>query len=238
MAKIEEPFLFSWREVEAESDLDRLRLVFEHLPDEELMQKLEGHRGQGRNDYPIRPVWNSILAGIVYQHKSIESLRRELMRNGELRELCGFNPLLGASAVPPSWVYTRFLKLLFKFAGEIEVIFHWLVDELKELLFSLVEEIESEKRYIYFKEGYRWDLKLKTLQQDGSDIHLTKKEQLLEVIKKVTAISINDTEPLLTPPLDKGAFLYLSFPKFKPIPPPALLISVASENVLSKIRKR
>ena len=52
-------------------------------------------------------------------------------------------------------------------------------DELKELLFSLVEEIESEKRYIYFKEGYRWDLKLKTLQQDGSDIHLTKKEQLL-----------------------------------------------------------
>ena len=146
MAKIKEPFLFSWREVEAESDLDRLRLVFEHLPDEELMQKLEGHRGQGRNDYPIRPVWNSILAGIVYQHKSIESLRRELMRNGELRELCGFNPLLGASAVPPSWVYTRFLKLLFKFAGEIEVIFHWLVDELKELLPDLGKRLAADSK--------------------------------------------------------------------------------------------
>jgi DNA-binding response OmpR family regulator len=52
-------------------------------------------------------------------------------------------------------------------------------DELKELLFTLVEEIESEKRYIYLKDAYRWDLKLKKLQQDGIDIHLTKKEQLL-----------------------------------------------------------
>ena len=115
MAKIKDPFLFSWKEVEAKSDLERLRLVLEHLLDEELMQKLEKHRGSGRNEYPIRPVWNSILAGIVYQHKSIESLRRELMRNGELRAICGFNPLFGADAVLPPWVYTWFLKLLFGF---------------------------------------------------------------------------------------------------------------------------
>ena len=48
-----------------------------------------------KDDYPIRAVWNSILAGIVYQHVSIESLMRELLRNGELRELCGFNLNLG-----------------------------------------------------------------------------------------------------------------------------------------------
>jgi len=29
---------------------------------------------------------NSILAGIVYEHPSIESLRRELSRNAQLRE--------------------------------------------------------------------------------------------------------------------------------------------------------
>ena len=51
------------------------------------MQKLESERGQGRDDYPVRAVWNSILAGIVYQHPSIESLRKELMRNAELRQL-------------------------------------------------------------------------------------------------------------------------------------------------------
>ena len=115
MAKLITPYLFRWEEVEAKSDLERLRLVLDHLPDEELMGKLEKHRKWGRDDYPIRPVWNSVLAGVVYQHQSIDSLRRELSRNGELRGVCGFDPHRGSGAVPPSWVYTRFLKLLFRF---------------------------------------------------------------------------------------------------------------------------
>jgi hypothetical protein len=36
--------------------------------------------------------------------------------------------------VPPSWVYTRFLKLLFKFKREVDAMFDHLVDELKVLL--------------------------------------------------------------------------------------------------------
>jgi hypothetical protein len=109
-------------------------LVLEHLPDEGLMQKLEEQRKWGRDDYPIRPVWNSVLAGIVYQHQSIDSLRRELLRNGELRERCGFDPRKGSGAVAPSWVYTRFLKLLFKYKPEIDVMFDVLVETLKGLL--------------------------------------------------------------------------------------------------------
>jgi hypothetical protein len=134
MAKLLIPYLFKWQDVEAKSDLERLRLVLEHLPDERLMENLERHRKWGRNDYPIRPVWNSVLAGIVYQHGSIDSLRRELLRNGELREGCGFDPHRGSEAVPPSWVYTRFLRLLFKFQAEIDGMFDRLVDELKVLL--------------------------------------------------------------------------------------------------------
>src|SRR5665647_2066035 len=110
VAKLITAYLFRWEEVEAKSDLERLRLVLDHLPDEELMGKLEKHRKWGRDDYPIRPVWNSVLAGVVYQHQSIDSLRRELSRNGELRGVCGFDPHRGSGAVPPSWVYTRFLK--------------------------------------------------------------------------------------------------------------------------------
>jgi len=134
MAKLIIPYLFRWREVEARSDLERLRLVLDHIGDEELMRKLEEHRKWGRNEYPIRPVWNSVLAGIVYQHKSVDSLRRELSRNGELRDQCGFNPQKGSGAVPPSWVYTRFLKLLLKFKREVDAMFDHLVDELKGLL--------------------------------------------------------------------------------------------------------
>src|SRR5512139_2654075 len=104
MAKVMTPYLFRWQEVEARSDLERLRLVLNHIGDEALMRKLEEHRKWGRNEYPIRPVWNSVLAGIVYQHLSVDSLRRELLRNGELRESCGFDPHKGSRAVPPSWV--------------------------------------------------------------------------------------------------------------------------------------
>jgi len=76
-------------------DLRRLQLVLETLEDERLMRKLETERGKGRDDYPVRAVWNSLLASVVYQHPSIESLRRELFRNGDLLRLCGFETIKG-----------------------------------------------------------------------------------------------------------------------------------------------
>jgi hypothetical protein len=85
MAIIPQAFLLNWREIVAASDLDRLRLVLEAIPDEPLMRILEQERGNGRDEYPIRPVWNSILAGVVFQHSCVACLRRELRRNGELR---------------------------------------------------------------------------------------------------------------------------------------------------------
>ena len=112
MAIISQRQLFSWKEIKNLADLERFSLLLEHLPDERLMQVLEARRGRGRDDYPVRPVWNSILAVIVYQHPSIESLRRELMRNGQLCMLCGFDLFKGIAAIPSSNAYTNFLKLL------------------------------------------------------------------------------------------------------------------------------
>ena len=66
MAIIPQKKLFSWKEIENLGDLSRLLLVINHLPDEPLMFALESQRGNGRDDYPIRPVWNSILAGLVF----------------------------------------------------------------------------------------------------------------------------------------------------------------------------
>jgi hypothetical protein len=85
MAIIPQQTFLVWDEIEKLGDLERLKLVLEYMPDEELMQELEKERGNGRDDYPIRAMWNSILAGVVYQHPSVESLRRELSRNGQLR---------------------------------------------------------------------------------------------------------------------------------------------------------
>ncbi|GAB6172660.1 MAG: transposase [Ruminiclostridium sp.] len=104
MAIIPQLKLFSWNEIEELGDLERLRLVIEYMPDENLMRLLEEKRGKGRDDYPVRSMWNSVLAGIVFQHDNVEKLRRELGRNGQLRAMCGFK----GKEVPPAWVYTRF----------------------------------------------------------------------------------------------------------------------------------
>lgn len=128
MAVILQRKLFGWEEIEGLGDLQRLLLVLENLPDENLMRLLENDRGNGRNDYPVRGVWNAILAGIVYQHLSIESLRRELARNGQLRYFCGL------TRVPPSWVFSRFLHKLIEYQTEVFAIFDTLVEQIRELL--------------------------------------------------------------------------------------------------------
>ena len=129
MAIIPQMKLFAWNEIQTLGDLERLRLVLDDIPDEALMRTLERRRGKGRDDYPVRAVWNSILAGIVFQHDTVEKLRRELMRNGQLREMCGFG-----NQVPPSWVYTRFLKTLMEYEALLDSMFHHLVQELSEAL--------------------------------------------------------------------------------------------------------
>lgn len=129
MAIIPQLKLFEWNEIQTLGDLDRLRLVLEYMPDEELMVALERKRGKGRDDYPIRAMWNSVLAGIVFQHESVEKLRRELARNGQLREMCGFD-----NQVPPSWVFTRFLKSLKDHESMIEAMFDRLVRQIGEVL--------------------------------------------------------------------------------------------------------
>lgn len=129
MAIIPQLKLFEWNEIQTLGDLERLRLVLEYMPDEELMVALERKRGKGRDDYPIRAMWNSVLAGIVFQHESVEKLRRELARNGQLREMCGFD-----NQVPPSWVFTRFLKSLKDHESMIETMFDRLVRQIGEVL--------------------------------------------------------------------------------------------------------
>lgn len=134
MVTIPQRELFTWKEIENLGDLERLRLVLEYLPDERLMQILECERGQGRDDWSVRAVWNSILAGVVYQHASVESLRRELSRNPQLRWLCGFDVTKPEKLVPPPSTYTRFLKKLMKHADEVEAMFEALVAQLREEL--------------------------------------------------------------------------------------------------------
>lgn len=156
MAIIAQQTLFVWSEIESLGDLERLRLVIEYMPDEELMNKLERERKKGRNDYPVRAMWNAVLAGVVYQHISIESLRRELSRNGQLRLMCGFYGSNRKSCrskkkvelVPPAWVFTRFLKKLLKHEEEINKIFEELVEQLRGLFPDFGKDLAIDSKAI------------------------------------------------------------------------------------------
>jgi hypothetical protein len=148
MAFIPQRELFSWEEIENLGDLERLKLVLEYLPDETLMQRLEGERGNGRDDWPVRAVWNSILAGVIYQHPSVESLRRELSRNPQLRWMCGFEVTRKGKQVPPPNTYSRMLRKLIEMPEEIEAIFDSLLRELREQLPDLGEVLAMDGKAI------------------------------------------------------------------------------------------
>ena len=67
MAIIPQQTFFVWTDIEELGDLERLQLVLEYMPDEKLMNTLELERGKGRDEFPIRAMWNSILAGVVFK---------------------------------------------------------------------------------------------------------------------------------------------------------------------------
>lgn len=141
--------LFGWKEIEELGDLERLVLILETLPDEKLVRAMEKERFRGRDDYPVRAVWNSILAGIIYQHPTAASLRRELQRNAQLRQLCGFDLWAGVEAVPTASAYSRFLRQLMKnYSDYVNAIFDELVETLTGLLPDFGRELAIDGKAI------------------------------------------------------------------------------------------
>lgn len=134
MATIAQPSLFSWKEIESSPDILRLRRVLESMPDERLMRKFEAKRKGRRNEYPVRAMWNACIAVVVCGHESIASMLRELARNGELRDLCGFVSYGSAPLVPSESAFSRFLKKLRRHQALVHAIFAELVQMLGQLL--------------------------------------------------------------------------------------------------------
>lgn len=105
-------------------DLKRLQLVLENLPDEDLVCALEQVRGKtGRNDYPVRMMWNLFVAGIIFQHPSVASLLRELSRNHQLRWVVSGGHMTAAT-IPTEDAMSRFSKRLMEHQLLIDAMFH------------------------------------------------------------------------------------------------------------------
>ena len=136
MARIVSQFTFAdYGEIEILGDLERFQLALEGLDDEDFMLHLEKKRGNGRDDYPVRVMWNLVLAMKIFGHSRVSSLRREAMRNSQLRKIVGLDDFARKKhLVPPHRVFTGFLKLLAGEQEEIDRLFEHLVINLSEKL--------------------------------------------------------------------------------------------------------
>ena len=121
-----------------------------------------------RNDYPVRAMWRALIAGVVFQHASIQSLLRELGRNPALLEICGFDPLPFQAApvtelrggrggpravthparvrstVPGHWNFSRFLGSVVRLEDERGLV-SGMIGSLRAALF---EEVPGFGRHL------------------------------------------------------------------------------------------
>jgi hypothetical protein len=117
----------------------------ETLPDEALMCKLEQERGNGRDDFPVRAMWNLVIAGVIFEHNSMASLLRELNRNKQLVHLCGF----GFGKLPEAHNMSRFIALLIAHEADVEEMFTGLSDCLYELLKDYGKETAIDSKWLH-----------------------------------------------------------------------------------------
>jgi hypothetical protein len=139
--------MFSWEsEIEILGDLERLKLVLENLPDEEFVRKLEKERGRGRNEYPIRAMWNAVIAMIVLGHPRYADFIRELNRNVQLRFMCGFECI---SKVPGPDNMSRFVTKLEAHQEDIMGIFLKQSELLYERLPDFGECLAIDSKWVW-----------------------------------------------------------------------------------------
>ncbi len=142
MNNISQISIFDYSEIENLGDLEKLKLFLDNVDDNELCKILEEGRANGRNDYPIRTMLNLLYAMKIFGHRSVESFRRELARNSQLRIVCGLSEgkykYCGdrKHLVPPARVFTGIFKTLEKYKNEMdkinEELIKFMYDELED----------------------------------------------------------------------------------------------------------
>ena len=154
MNNISQISIFDYTEIENLGDLEKLKLFLDNVEDDELCKKLEEERANGRDDYPVRTMLNLIYAMKIFGHRSIESFRRELNRNSQLRIVCGLSEgeykylKSRKHLVPPARVFTGFLNKLKKYEKELDKIFEELVRFMYENLEGFGEECAIDGKYL------------------------------------------------------------------------------------------
>lgn len=133
--------LFSFEDFFSEGDDNhRLLMVLSALDADRLIHKLESERKGRRNRYPVRMLWQSLIAAKIYGLPTVNGLIRELRRNESLRKVVGISHI---SLVPKPWQFSRLLGKLSRpeNVAMLKAIFDNAVSDLKEMLPDLGESL-------------------------------------------------------------------------------------------------
>lgn len=168
---------FDHNEIEILGDLERLVLALEGIEDENLMCMLEKRRGKGRNDYPVRVMWNLVIAMKVFGHQSVSSFIRECRRNAGLRKVCGLIDWKSKKhLVPPERVFSGFLKLLSEYQSDVDNIFVHQVGELYDNILGFGDILAGDGKYLDSYAKKRSEESTATDNRTENDAEYSKKE--------------------------------------------------------------
>jgi hypothetical protein len=121
--------LFAWNRLDDSPDLKTIRDLFKALPDGQLLEALQAHRGKGRNDCPIRVLWFCVVLQRLLRQPTMRLTLEELRRNQDLRQLGGMQH---AREVPQPWNISRFVAVLGRepFRSLLQAVFEQMVQRL------------------------------------------------------------------------------------------------------------
>ena len=168
MARILQQDMFGWKSVGYMPELERFRMVRDTLDDEAVVGALEVLRGRGRNDYPVRPMWNAVILFPLTGHTTWSAYCRELGRNRDLMEVCGFP--VGCKA-PKECVFNRFLTRVKEVQALVGDIIHGAIDVLGELLPDFCEHLGIDSQAFNSSAQKRSDKKRQDGQPDERGEH-------------------------------------------------------------------
>lgn len=127
------------------SILSRIAAVIEAINAEHLLAVLDGERGrQGRDDFPNRVLWHSLVAFSCLGVPSVTEGLRYLQLSSELQRLCGIE-----GAIPSKHAFYRFERRLAKQEKLLVAMFAELVQELGRRLPGFGEQLATDSTKVH-----------------------------------------------------------------------------------------
>jgi hypothetical protein len=148
--------LFAWGRLDDSPQLKTIAEFYKQLPDGQLLEALNAHRGKGRNDHPVRVLWFCVVLQRLVRHPTMRLTLEELGRNRQLRQLGGMEH---EGDVPKAWNISRFVGVLGQdpFRGLLQQVFDRMVERLGKAVVDLGRHTAGDATHLSARRRGKYD---------------------------------------------------------------------------------